>query len=78
VKACIVHDRVIGPSHPVTFYTGVQGNGVYKTITGSAGGDSAWTKLLGLPNGGFTQMGIQVRHPGPQSGNPGIKQREFI
>jgi photosystem II stability/assembly factor-like uncharacterized protein len=78
VKTGIVHDLVMDPSNPVTLYAGVQADGVYKTTTGGVGGESAWTKLPGLPNGGFTQMGVQFRHPGPQNGNPGIKQMEFI
>ena len=60
VKTGIVYDLVMDPSNPVTLYAGVQGDGVYKTTTGGAGGDSAWTKLTGLPNGGFTQITLAL------------------
>jgi len=64
------------PTNPATLYATVQGDGVYKTTTGGGAGDSAWTKLSGLPSSGFTRVTLALCRAAPTtlyaglSGNP--------
>jgi photosystem II stability/assembly factor-like uncharacterized protein len=76
VKTGAVDDAVMVPSSPATIYAAVQRDGVYKTTTGGAAGDSAWTKLSGLPSSGFARLTLALCAAAPAtiyaglSGNP--------
>ena len=60
MKSGVVNDVVIDPSSPATIYSAVQGDGIYKTTTGGAAGESAWTKLPGLPSSGFARVTLAL------------------
>ena len=77
VKTGSVTDLVIDPSNPATLYVGVQGNGVYKTTTGGGTGDSAWTKLAGLPAGGFTRVTLALCQAVPTTIYAGLSGARF-
>jgi hypothetical protein len=75
-KTGLVNDVAMDLTNPATIYAGLQGDGVYKTTTGGAAGDSAWTKLPGLPTSGFTRVTLALCRVVPTtiyaglSGNP--------
>ena len=77
VKTGNVHDLVMDPSNPGTLYAGVEGDGVYKTTNGGNGGDPAWTKLQGLPNGGFTQITLALCKSEPATIYAGLSGSPF-
>lgn len=76
VKTGLVDDVAMDPSSPTTLCAAVQGDGVYRTITGGAAGDADWTMLSGLPSSGFTRITLAMCPAVPStiyaglSGNP--------
>lgn len=77
VKTGSVTDLVIDPSNPATLYVGVQSDGVYKTTTGGGTGDSAWTKLSGLPTSGFTRVTLALCQAVPTTIYAGLSGARF-
>jgi hypothetical protein len=76
-KTGTVNDLVMDPSNPATLYVGVQSDGVYKTTTGGATGDAAWTKLGGLPASGFTEVRLALCKSVPTTIFAGLKGSPF-
>jgi hypothetical protein len=76
VKNGVIDDLVMDPASPATLYTSVEGDGIYKTTTGGAAGESAWIKLSGLPASGFRRVTLALCAAVPTtlyaglSGNP--------
>ncbi|TMH28310.1 MAG: hypothetical protein E6H66_21970 [Betaproteobacteria bacterium] len=77
VKTGLVNDVVMDPSNPAILYAGVQNDGVYKTTTGGAAGDSAWTKLSGLPTSGFTRITLGLCRAVPTTIFAGLSGSPF-
>jgi photosystem II stability/assembly factor-like uncharacterized protein len=77
VKTGTVNDLAMDPSNPATLYAGVQGSGVYKTTTGGAAGDSAWTKMPGLPTSGFTRVTVALSASTPTTLYAGLSGSPF-
>ncbi|MGI8989092.1 MAG: WD40/YVTN/BNR-like repeat-containing protein [Bryobacteraceae bacterium] len=77
MKTGIVNDLVMDPSNPATLYASVQSDGVYKTSTGGATGDSAWTKLPGLPASEFTRISLALCRNVPTTIYAGLSGSPF-
>jgi hypothetical protein len=77
VKTGSVNDLITDASNPATLYAGVQSDGVYKTTTGGEGGDSAWTKLSGLPASGFARVTLALCRGVPTTVYAGLSGSPF-
>ena len=77
VKTGSVNDLIMDPSNPATLYAGLQSDGVYKTTTGGEGGDSAWTKLSGLPSSGFARVTLALCRAVPTTVYAGLSGSPF-
>lgn len=77
VKSGTVNDLIMDPTNPATLYAGMQGDGVYKTTVGGAGGDSAWTKLPGLPSSGFARVTLALCRAVPGTVYAGLSGSPF-
>jgi photosystem II stability/assembly factor-like uncharacterized protein len=77
VKTGTVTDVMMDPSSPNTLYVGVQSDGVYKTTVGGAGGNSAWTKLSGVPSSGFTRVTLALCRTIPTTIFAGVSGSPF-
>jgi photosystem II stability/assembly factor-like uncharacterized protein len=54
-------DLVMDPTNPNILYAALFGNGIYRTNTGGAGGDSDWVKLTaGLPSSDIAQITLAL------------------
>src|SRR4051812_4332078 len=77
VKTGVANDLIMDPSNPATLYAGMQSDGVYKTTTGGEGGDSAWTKLAGLPGSGFARVTLALCRAVPNTIYAGLSGSPF-